>query len=331
MISALEFFRTDSEDPYYNLALEKVLTLGVREGECLLFLWRNRDTVVIGRNQNPWEECAPERLRARGGRLARRLSGGGAVYHDTGNLNFTFALRREDFDPQKQSGVILRAVRSLGIPAERTGRNDIEAEGRKFSGNAFYEKALCCCHHGTLMIDVDMERMQEVLTPPRMKLRSRGVSSVRSRVVNLREYCPSLDREAMEHALIEAFAGVYGLPVEPKEAPGEEAVQREREHMASEEWIFGKRIPFSAAAERRFSWGGARLEMRIGEGRIREAVCLSDAMDAGMILEIGNVLTGCPFESAAMAERVLRAAGEGSPLRKRMAADIAELIGEEFR
>ncbi|MBR4502637.1 MAG: lipoate--protein ligase [Clostridia bacterium] len=332
MISALECFRIETYDPYENLALEKVLTLGVREGECLLILWQNRDTVVIGRNQNAWEECALERFRSGGGRLARRLSGGGAVYHDLGNLNFSFAVRKGDYDPVKQSEVVLRAVRALGVPAVRTGRNDIEAEDRKFSGSAYFEKSLCCCHHGTLMMDVDLGRMEEALTPPRAKLSSRGVSSVRKRVVNLKSFCPSLDRAMMETALREAFREVYGLPLGERNAPDRGEVLREKALMASEEWILGRRIPFSAAAEERFSWGGVRLEMSVREGRITEAVCRSDAMDADMILMIADSLKGCPYESEAMAGRVLGAApAPKGELRERMAVDMAEMILEQVR
>ena len=287
---------------------------------------------MIGRNQNAWEECALERFRAQGGRLARRLSGGGAVYHDLGNLNFSFAARREDYDPARQTEVILRAVRALGVPAERTGRNDIEAEGRKFSGSAYFEKAHCCCHHGTLMMDVDLERMEEALTPSRAKLSSRGVSSVRKRVVNLKSFCPSLDRSMLENALREALREVYGLTPAERDAPDKEEVQRERALMASDEWILGRRIPFSAAAEARFSWGGARLEMSVREGRILEAVCLSDAMDADMILMIARALRGCPYESGAMVRRVLDAVpAPGGEQRARMAADVADMILEQVR
>ncbi len=332
MISALEYFRAEGDDPYENLALEKILTLGVKEGECILFLWQNRDTVVIGRNQNAWEECALERFRARGGRLARRLSGGGAVYHDLGNLNFSFAARKEDYDPVRQTEVILRAVRALGVPAERTGRNDIEAEGRKFSGSAYFEKSLRCCHHGTLMMDVDLERMEEALTPPRAKLSSRGVSSVRKRVVNLKSFRPSLDRAMLESALLEAFREVYGLAPAQRSAPDGEEVRRERALMASDEWILGRCIPFSAAAEKRFPWGGVRLEMAVREGSVREAACLSDAMDADMIRMIARALEGCPYESGAMARRVLDAVpAPGEAQRERMAADVADMILEQVR
>ena len=164
MISTLKQITTDCTDPYRNLAAEKLLTRDVREGECILFLWQNRRTVVIGRNQNAWEECRVRQLEEDGGHLARRLSGGGAVYHDLGNLNFTFAVRKNDYDPEKQSDVIRRAAEKLGIAAERTGRNDLEAGGRKFSGSAYYETRGRCFHHGTVMMDVDTDALAAYLT-----------------------------------------------------------------------------------------------------------------------------------------------------------------------
>ena len=335
MISAIKFLRSGDTSPCRNIALEKVLTMRVPEGECVLFLWQNRDTVVIGRNQNAWAECRVRPFLDSGGQIARRLSGGGAVYHDTSNLNFTFAARKGDFDPEKQSSVILRAVRKLGVPAEKTGRNDFEAEGRKFSGSACYEEKGCCCHHGTLMMDVDLERMAEALTPPKAKLLSRGVRSVRSRVVNLKEYCPGICRETLEKALTEAFEEVYGLRAEKlsKDRLDENAVLRETAFLSSEEWLFGRRIPFTAALEGRFPWGGIRIELNVDRGRVKDAVCWSDAMDEQFILALGGARASCPYDGEALAAAVLKAA-EGAdartgPSRVGMARDVAGMIREQ--
>ncbi|MCR5161506.1 MAG: lipoate--protein ligase, partial [Lachnospiraceae bacterium] len=112
-------------DPFRNLAVEKYLTFRVQEGQCILFLWQNRRTVVIGRNQNAWKECNTAALAADGGHLARRLSGGGAVFHDLGNLNFSFCVRREDYDVDRQLEVIRRALLREGIEACKSGRNDL--------------------------------------------------------------------------------------------------------------------------------------------------------------------------------------------------------------
>ena len=183
----LRVIRTDNTDPYINLATEEYLTMTAEEGVMTLFLWQNAHTVVIGRNQNPWRECSVEAIKRDGIYLARRMSGGGAVYHDMGNLNFTFIARDGLFDVQRQTEVILRSCRLLGIGAEKTGRNDLTVDGRKFSGHAYFSSRGYNYHHGTIMIDVKSDDLSKYLNVPESKLRSKGVKSVRSRVTNLRD------------------------------------------------------------------------------------------------------------------------------------------------
>ena len=125
MISSLKAYVSDTRDPYYNLATEEFLTFSVGADECILYLWQNGNTVVIGKNQNAYRECNVTKLEEDGGHLARRLSGGGAVYHDMGNLNFTFCVRKDNYDLTKQLNVIVEAVNSFGVKALLTGRNDI--------------------------------------------------------------------------------------------------------------------------------------------------------------------------------------------------------------
>ncbi|MBR2822592.1 MAG: lipoate--protein ligase [Clostridia bacterium] len=339
MISTIRWIETPCGAPYGNLATEKVLMDRICPGECVLFLWQNRHTVVIGRNQDARTECRVDLLREEGGFLARRLSGGGAVYHDEGNLNFSFLMRREDEDPARQSEVILRAVRSLGIPAERTGRNDLESAGRKFSGHAWYRAADRCCHHGTLMMDVDLERMGRYLTAAPAKLRSRSVASVRSRVMNLKEQYPALDRGIMTERLIRAFEDVYALPAERGAVPeGAEAdIFRETEKMASEAWLFPPRIPSSLRMESRFPWGGICLELEVERGRVKAADCRSDAMEEALIRDISKALEGCVYKSQAVTDRLTglllpekAAAGKTErETRQRMLADITALIREQ--
>ena len=156
-MSTLRLLISDSYDPWFNLAVEECIFRQMPATQRVLFLWRNADTVVIGRAQNPWKECNTRRMEEDNVRLARRSSGGGAVFHDLGNLNFTFSVTEENYDLHRQQQVILAACRLLGLRAELSGRNDLLAEGRKFSGNSFYAHNGRAFHNGTLLVDADMQ------------------------------------------------------------------------------------------------------------------------------------------------------------------------------
>mgnify|MGYP002270750202 CR=1 FL=1 len=174
MLHTLYLITSEDTDPRRNLALEETLLRQVQPGQCILYLWQNQRTVVIGRNQHPTNECRVQALEADGGHLVRRLSGGGAVYHDLGNLNFTFLTHLADYDVEKQTQTILEAVRALGIPAEKNGRNDLTAAGGKFSGHAYYKSGDQCYHHGTLMLDVDLAPLERYLSVHPLKLQAKG-------------------------------------------------------------------------------------------------------------------------------------------------------------
>ena len=174
MIRKIFIYNAQVTDPHENLAAEKVLMDALAPGEAMLYLWQNLNTVVIGKNQNAWLECRTSLLEQEGGKLARRLSGGGAVFHDLGNLNFTFLMCKEDYDLDKQVTVIQKACALAGITAEKSGRNDLLADGRKFSGNAFYQDKVHAYHHGTLMVDVDKEKLGRYLSPPKSDGMPRG-------------------------------------------------------------------------------------------------------------------------------------------------------------
>lgn len=306
MITSIALYEGLSVDPHYNLAVEQHLLETVREGQCILYLWQNRNTVVIGRNQNPWKECRTTLLNEEGGHLARRLSGGGAVFHDLGNLNFTFLVPQEDYDLDRQLTVIQKAVRSLGIPAEKSGRNDILSEGRKFSGNAFYKHNGKAYHHGTLLLDVDMDRLSRYLNPSKAKLRSKGVDSVRSRVVNLKEIRPDLTLEMLKEALYRSFGEVYGLQPErlTEQALDMEKIREITLRNRSWEWNFGAKIPFSCEFEDRFPWGGVQIQLNVENGRITRAKIYSDAMDWSFVSELERIFTGCRCSVDALEARL---------------------------
>lgn len=304
MISRLFVYRTENKIPYQNLALEEYLTLHTEPEECILFLWQNQHTVVIGKNQNCWKECKVNDLEEDGGYLVRRLSGGGAVYHDLGNLNFTFCVRRQNYDVSRQMDVILEAVRSFGIDAEKTGRNDITVNGRKISGNAFYKSGDYCYHHGTLLVSADKEIMSRYLNVSKEKLKSKGVDSVPSRVANLREFTDTVTVETLENALWEAFSGIYGGKAKalPEERLDWDEIAGGEKRFASWEWKYGRNIPFQHCMERRFSWGDAELQFEVSQGIVKNVNIFSDGMEQELIGKIPERLVGCRYSAGALTQ-----------------------------
>lgn len=312
MIRKIALYESTSYDPYYNLAVEQHLMETVEEGTCILYLWQNENTVVIGRNQNAWKECRISLLEQEGGHLARRLSGGGAVFHDLGNLNFTFLVSQADYCLDRQFSVIQEAARNFGIPAEKSGRNDVLADGRKFSGNAFFRSGTRAYHHGTLLLDVDTQRMGRYLNPSKAKLQSKGVDSVRSRVMNLRELNPDITIPKLKTAMAEAFAGVYGLPLGriQEDALDKPCIDSLRQRNGSWEWLYGQKIPFTFEWEDRFPWGGIQITLRVENGIVQQAKIYSDAMDWSLAPKLEQALTQCRFSQEALQER-LASAGTG--------------------
>lgn len=310
---------TDSTNPHYNLALEELLFEN-EQGFCL-YLWQNKNTVVIGRNQNAWKECRIDELEAEDGRLARRSSGGGAVFHDMGNLNFTFIAPLEGYDLTRQLGVIISAVQSLGIKAGFTGRNDIVTEsGAKFSGNAFRKNQTTGMHHGTLLVNVDMAKLGRYLVPSPAKLAAKGIDSVRSRVTNLTEYRPSLTIDELKDAVAAAFVREYGEARIISEASLDQKLLAEKTAMYSSwEWNKGASPAFDLSLSNRFSWGELTLELSFKNGRITHLHPWSDAMDEAMVLALPDALMDCRLDGGDMADAV-------SALNTAEAADMAEWL-----
>lgn len=306
MIEQTYYYIQDETDPFRNLALERYLLETVPQNSCVLYLWQNQHTVVIGRNQNCWQECKLQQLEQDGGVMVRRLSGGGAVYHDLGNLNFTFLVDKAHYDVSRQLDVILKALEQLQIKAEKSGRNDLIADGRKFSGNAFYESGNHCYHHGTLMMDVNRDMLGKYLQVSASKLASKGVASVQSRVVNLKELNPAITLQALQQALVDAMYTVYGCQAQPYPSQwlDEATIAAYEAEFRSDAWRFGQKLPFTWEMEHRFAWGNVQLQCQANYGEIQQAVIYSDAMDADLIGRMAAQLQGCRFSSEAMAERL---------------------------
>lgn len=283
--------RSNTTDPYVNLAAEEYLTKRVRRGEPILFLWQNADTVVIGKNQNSRAECDLERMKRDGVLLSRRLSGGGAVYHDAGNLCFSFISHENDHDVAAQLAMIADACAEFGIDARPTGRNDIEADGRKFSGNAFYTIDKNKCHHGTVLIASDTGRLSDYLTVSQTKLEAKGIKSVRSRVVNLSELVPDITVEAFEQALIAAFAPDMTLSM-----PDQTLFAERTDFLSSREWLLGSDPEFTDEIKYRTSEGEFTLKLKVKNGIVTDCRVYTDSLDPTAAEKIRVEIIGKRFE-----------------------------------
>lgn len=290
----VKIITTDIQNPWINLALEEYFLVSLFKNHIILFLWQNKDTVVIGRNQNPWTECNLARMEEDSIRLARRISGGGAVFHDAGNLNFSFIVNRDIYDVGRQCGVIISGLKRLGINACRSGRNDMTVNDMKFSGNAFCFRGQNALHHGTILINADKERMSRYLTVSTDKIKSKGVTSIKSRVVNLAEIKPDLTPDIVKSEIIRAFEDEYGAASEildlsaksrnmwPKDPSFREIMRKN----GSWEWCYGEAPEFDITLKNRFSWGGIELCFKLDEGVIKKAEVYSDALCEELIGEL---------------------------------------------
>lgn len=323
-----KIFISKSTNPWFNLAYEEQLVGEVARDEVYLYLWQNQHTVVIGKHQNPWREILVSDLEKDLGKVARRLSGGGAVYHDLGNLNFTFVMNKKNEDLHKQLKVIVEGVKKMGIDAEFSGRNDILAEGRKFSGNAFYYGKENYYHHGTILVDVDMSKLGKYLNVSMKKLSAKGVESVKSRVINLKELNPNMSIQSTMDAVAEAFEEIYGkadsVTLISEETASENAKERYH-HYASWDWRFGKTPAFDVTFEEKFTWGELVLSFKLKGAIIEESGIYSDAMSTELVEGIGGVFNGVKLERLALVEALKKAKVDES--HQAMLYDVAEWLG----
>ena len=227
-----KYICSENTSPYYNLALERSLFDFVDEDTVILYLWQNSHTIVIGKNQNAYAECKVDEFIKDGGTLARRPSGGGAVYHDLGNLNFSIICKESIAKEHTYQRIVKEALGYFGIVSEFNGRNDLTVNDKKFSGNAFYVKDDVMCQHGTILINSDFKELSKYLTPDISKLERNHVKSVESRVVNLSEISDQITVESMKEAMIKATNAV-----KLGKAPTESKVEEYKKIFENDEWI----------------------------------------------------------------------------------------------
>lgn len=284
-------------DPFLNRAVEAYLVDHQEEDIITMYLWKNQQTVVIGYNQNPYSECNVKMLLDEGGHVMRRGTGGGAVYHDLGNINFSFVANRKNYDVRKQLSVIQDALLNYGLKTEISGRNDLTYQGRKFSGNAF-SKGNNNLHHGTILIKTDGEKMMRYLTVNQAKLQKHGVKSVSSRVINLSEAVPELTSEDIKEPLIRSFGKIYGgTPVilDFETLSQNEEVQATAKHISSFDFLFARWEHFKTTKRAQFDWGAVEISLHINEAEktIDDIQIASDCIDTEIIAQTERLLKGC--------------------------------------
>ena len=296
-MSRLRVIISPQYDPFLNRAVEQYLTEHQEEGVVTMYLWKNERTVVIGYNQNPFSECNVKLLLAEGGHLMRRGTGGGAVYHDLGNINFSFVADKDLYDVRRQLSVIQNALIAYGLKAEISGRNDLTCDGRKFSGNAFAKGKSNNLHHGTILIKTDGAMMQRYLIVDKAKLMKNGVKSVASRVVNLSELVPELTSENIKQPLIDAFEKVYAGKAEMLDFDtliNNKEVQAIREEISSYGFLFGRWEEFKTTKKARYPWGGVEIALQIDEANaiIKDIQIATDCLEPETIQQVEQLLHG---------------------------------------
>lgn len=317
------FYVSPSHDGWHNLAVDEWLLDNIGEDELILYLYVNRNAVIIGKNQNPWKECNLAAMESDEVQLVRRITGGGAVFHDTGNLNFSFIAGKSRYDTDKQFGMIMQTLRALGIPCEFSGRNDLLSDGKKFSGNAFCARGNNCQHHGTLLINADMTRLQNYLQVDPRKLQAKGVASVRSRVCNLTELQANLNVPIMVSSLKQSFRKVYGDYVESRLNEADlAAIKPYYEKHSSWDWRIGRTPKFDIELDNRFAWGGIQLLLTLREGKIETANVYSDAIDAELPALLTGLLEGQKFSARDLSDAL--SISENEQVR-----DIADWLASE--
>ncbi len=299
---------SETFNPWFNLATEDWIFRDMDPETQILFLWRNQETVVIGLFPNPWAECNLEKMDQDNILLTRRQSGGGAVFHDLGNTNFTFLSGRADYDKAVNNKIITNALAQFGIEAKASGRNDIivsqteagETSDRKISGSAFKETKDRCFHHGTLLINANLAKLGEYLSPAKKKLVSKGITSVRSRVANLSDLNPEVSHDTLCKAIISEFFKHYGSKCEIeildesklKTIP---ALSTYFDKLKDWNWRFGETPEFDHHLHERFDWGAVDVHINSKKGKIQDIKIFSDSLHPEMIEHLNTNLQNVSY------------------------------------
>ena len=295
------YLESPSRDPYFNLALEEYVFERMDKSKSYFMLWQNDNTIVVGKYQNTAEEIDQAYVDAHGIRVARRLSGGGAVYHDKGNLNFTFIVDRADA-PGLNFKIfvepVIRALARFGVHAEFTGRNDLTIDGMKFSGNAQYARRGRLLHHGCIMLDSNLTSVADALRVKEAKFDSKAVKSVRSRVTTINAHAPApISMEDFKGALKECAMASGEL--EPCTLTEEDlaAIRKLRdEKYATWAWNYGFSPAYDMRREMKFPAGLVTAHLSAEGGKIKAVRFYGDFFGSGELGELEGAMVGLPLD-----------------------------------
>lgn len=293
----MKFLTNPCTNAHWNMAFDEFALEGLDVQEPLFYLWQNAPAVIIGLNQSPYAEVNLPYLEEKGILLARRVTGGGAVYHDLGNLNYSIVGPVRDMEEAFE--IMPAALCKLGVPAERSGRNDILVEGRKCSGYAKRLSRDRMMIHGTLMWDVDLDVLTEALKVPGSKVSAKGIASVRSRVANLKDYLPQYPTlKAFQAALQDLLAD--GDAEYPLTAAQQEAVDREaREKFGTWEWNFGHSPETTHRGKKKFACGTVEVLYSLKGGELADVTFQGDFLGNRPAEELAAQLKGKRLEELA--------------------------------
>ncbi|WP_086348954.1 lipoate--protein ligase [Candidatus Enterococcus clewellii] len=310
------FVPNENNDPRVNLAIETYLLKEMPLDEPILLFYINDPSIIIGRNQNTIEEINKEYVEEKGIHVVRRLSGGGAVYHDHGNLNFSFIMPDDGNsfrDFEKVTKPIIQALHELGVSgAELKGRNDLVIDGMKFSGNAMYATDGRMFAHGTLMFDSDIDEVVNALKVRKDKIESKGIKSIRSRVTNIKPFLPKEKQEmTTEEFRQDILLKIFGVDsvddvktYELTEEDWKKINQISDEYYRNWAWNYGKSPSFNLERRHRFPIGSIEVRMNVEDGLINEIKIYGDFFGLGEINDVEQKLTGINYEKQAIIEAV---------------------------
>lgn len=301
----MKYIVNNSNDPRYNLAFEEYCLkhLDIKENEEYVILWINGPAIIVGKNQNTLEEVNQQYVEDEGIQVVRRITGGGAVYHDLGNLNFsiiTLTTDMERIDFKKYNIPIVEALGKLGINAELSGRNDMTIDGKKFSGIAQSVWKKRVLNHGTLLFDTDLEVLSKALKVKQDKIASKGIKSVRSRVTNIKPYMPEGgDIYKFKEVLLKTiFEKENSVPVEHKLSE-EDLVNIDtlfKEKYSTWDWNYGESPKFNYKNYKRFDFGNIDIRFNVINGLISETIIYGDFFGTRDVYYLQEKLNGTKYE-----------------------------------